>query len=447
MPTTPEDWLPILASKLDARTPKIAKHRSYCNGNAPLPEMGNNLKASWKEFQKKARLNYGGLAVGALKNRIRPQGVRVGGSTDSQLARQAERIWRDNRAATQFSQAIVDRLETGHGYLAVGADNGRAVLSRQKPEYFIAETHPLQPWVARAALQVWRDTLDHKDYASVWVAGYRQLFRRDSKNTFGAFRGYAADNEWAPYGEPELYVGHPPVVVLSRPSGQSLLEQHYDAIDSINLGKLQRLVIVAMQAFRQRGIKGDLPSEDEDGNQIDWAKVFEPAPGALWDLPAGIDVWESEQTDVRPLLEAEKADRRDFAALTTTPLSVFIPDGANQSAEGAANAKENHVSLAVDEIDDIKPGLAMALVHALRIEGADLGEETVEVDFAPPALVSMNEKYAAAAQASGILARRTILREILGMTPEQIRQDEADLITEQLNSAFTVDANADGNTS
>lgn len=434
MPTTPEDWLPILTKQLDDRKPEITRDRSYCNGDAPMPRMGQNTAVSWESFQKKARINYGGLAVQALKNRIRPQGVRLGAGRESDLHAQAQRIWRDNRLANQFNQAIRDRLETGYGYLlvSVGAD-GKAIVTAERPETFTTISDPLYRWVTLAALKVWRDDHNQTDYAAVYADGVRQVFTRPS---VGRDRRVIqrTQGDWKKLNESQSYHGLLPVVSLERPNGVSLLRPHHDAIDSINLGKLQRLVTTAMQAFKQRGIKGNLPDKDADGNSIDWAQVFEPAPGALWDLPAGIDVWESEQTDIRPLLEGEKADRRDFAAVTATPLSVFIPDGANQSAEGAANTKENHVALAQDEIDDLGPALAMAMVYALHAEGVDLDEETVEVDFAPPALVSLTERFAAASQAVNVLARETILRDILGMTPEQIAQDEIARRSEQLDA-------------
>lgn len=249
---------------------------------------------------------------------------------------------------------------------------------------------------------------------------------------------------WQPDGEPVSYADALPVIVLERPDGLGFIEPHLDVIDGINHGKLQRLVVTAMQAFKQRGLKGDLPEKDADGNDIDWARIFEPAPGALWDLPEGIDVWESEQTDIRPLLEGEKADRRDFAAVTMTPLSVFIPEGANQSAEGAASAKEGHISLAQDEIDDIAPAASMAMVLALKAEGYDLDATTVEVNFAPPALVSLSEQYAAAVQAKGTgMAAKTIMREILGWSPEQIRQAESELATEALTAALAAPVTPD----
>jgi len=447
MPTTPEEWLPILANKLDERAPVTKRLRSYCDGNAPLPEMGKNLKAAWQAFQRKARVNYGGLAVRALKNRIRPRGVLVGDDTEAKDVELAcRRIWRDNRLTSQFGLAIRDRLEARVGYLVAGRDSdGRAVVTREKPELFIALTDPLRPWKALVALKVWRDEILGVDFAYVWVTDGRQKFVRKSKDSNGLLHKRAGGDMagWELAGEPEPYEGDPPVIVLERPDGQALVEPHFDVIDGINLGKLQRLVITAMQAFRQRALKagkdgGELPEKDEDGNDIDYSKVFEPAPGALWDLPAGIDIWESQSTDIRPLLDGEKADARTFAAVTSTNVSVFVPEGENQSAEGAINAKEGHVSLAEDEIADLAPGLAVALVHALRIEQVELGTATIEIDFAPPALISLTEKYAAAAQAKAAgLPRRTIMRDTLGMSPEAIQQAEADMADEQL-AAFTL---------
>lgn len=454
MPNTPDEWLPVLAAKMDRRAPRLAKLRSYSNGNAPLPEMGRNLRASWEQFQKKSRRNYGGLACRALKNRIRYNGVRIGtAGVDDEVMVAANRIARDNRLATQIGLAVEDRLQTGVGYIVIGMDatDRTAVITREQPEMFYAETDPIRPWRARAAVKVWRDKTAGKDYALVWAEGRRQRYVRESKLD-EVLRTVASGNDWERVGEVEVYDGAPPVVVLERPGGVALLEPHLDVIDGINLGKLHRLVITAMQAFRQRALKqsGDgqgLPDEDEDGNSIDYSKVFEPAPGALWELPEGIDVWESESVDIRPLLDGEKSDIRDFAALTTTPLSAFAPEGENQSAEGAANAKEGHVALAQDEIDDISAGIAMVFVHALRVENVDLAGRTVEVDFAPPALVSLSEKYAAAqmAKSSGVQSLRTIQRDILGMSPDQIAQDEIDRAAEVMTNLLTAGVTPSGN--
>lgn len=439
MATTPTEWLPVLAKRLDARQTRIAKNRSYSNGHAPLPEMGKNTKATWKAFQKKARTNYGGLACESLGGRMVPNGVRVGTSTTSPSVLAARRVWRDNRLDVVFGDAISNMLTTSVGYLVTGVRDGDPIITSEMPEQVITAPDPTQPWRARAALKAWRDPDAGKDYALVWVPGQRQLFARDSKNASGTPIGLVA-GEWAAAADPETYAGGVPVYVLENKDSVAEFEPHIDVIDRINLGKLQRLVVTAMQAFKQRAMKGGLPTQDEDGNDIDWAKILDPAPGALWDLPEGIDVWESEQTDIRPLLEGEKADARDFAGVIRTPISVFIPSGENQSAEGAANAKEGEIQKAKNRIARVTAPMAASLLEALRILGVDDGE-TVEVLWMPPEHVSFTEKTQAAAQAKAAgMSARWIKQNIMGMSPDEIAQDESDAATDQLLAATLIGA-------
>lgn len=443
LPQTPDQWLDVLAERMDQRAPRIAKLRRYANGNADLPEMGENTRASWQAFQKKARTDYGGLAVGSLCNREKPNGLRIGESEDHPALRTARRIWRDNRLDVQIADAIRDAQETSVGYVLVGVDDdGRAVMTRERPEFAIADPDPLRPWRARAFLKAWRDTTDGLDYAVVIMPGMRQTFLRKSLSDHGQ-AWFTVRNGWTPAGAPETFAGSVPVAILERQGGLGLIEPHLDVIDRINSGKLWRLTTTAMQAFRQRALKpkdastGGLPDKDADGNDIDWAKALEPAPGALWDLPIPIDIWESQPTDIRPMLEGEVRDARDFAAATGTPVSVLIPDGAQETAAGAAQVPMQQVMQVRADQDRFGPALEVALVYALRAEGVDLGEDTLEVLWQPAEYVTMTEKFAAAVQAKGAgMAGRTIKRDILGMTPDQIRQDEADLASDQLALAL-----------
>lgn len=461
VPTTPDEWLPVLAKRLDDRFvdrslsdgyPGFERLRKYAHGKPDLPEMGANLRASWEKFQRKARRDYGGLAVSSLADRCVWNGVRVGQAKESPALDAARRILRDNRADLQIAQAVRDMLETRWGYLAVGRDEqGRAVLTREVPEQFIAATDPLRPWKARAALKVWRDSDAGMDFALVWASGVRQAYARPSVMDGVLLRRIWASDGWSAASEPDVYEGDPPVVILTRPEhtdnltttvGGAVLEPHMDLIDAIVLGKLNRLVITAMQAFRQRAIKTaintpGLPETDADGKQIDYEKEFSPAPGALWELPEGIDIWESQLADINGLIAGEVQDAKDFAVQTGVPVSMLIPDGANQTAEGASTAKERQIAQARAITRAISPALAVAVVYALRVENVDLEGETVEILWVPPEHVSLTEKYTAAAQAKAAgRSRRGIMRDILGMTPDQIAEEERDLAAEQLEAAL-----------
>lgn len=439
MATTPDEWLPILANRMDARRPQIALNRSYANGDARLPEMGQNTRASWEAFQKKARTDMGGLACMSLAGRIVPIGVRVGPGKDSPGAVAARRVWRDNRLDVVFADAIWNMLSTSYGYLVTGIRAGDPIITSEIPEQFITAPDPIQPWRALAALKAWRDEDAGKDRAIVWVPGARQRYSRSSVTELGVMSGQVS-GRWESDGDPELYRGGVPCHSLENFNRVAEFEPHIDVIDRINLGKLQRLVVTAMQAYKQRAMKGGLPKVDEDENEIDWAKIFEPAPGALWDLPEGIDVWESAAVDIRPLLEGEKTDMRDFAAVMQLPIDVFLPAGENQSATGAANAHKGEIQRAKDRIARASAPMEAALLDALRILGLDDGS-TVEIQFAPPEHVSLMEKTAAAKSARDAgYSRRWVAQNIMGMSPDEIAENESALAEEMLQQSILVGA-------
>ena len=63
-----------------------------------------------------------------------------------------------------------------------------------------------------------------------------------------------------------------------------------------------------------------------DRTEVDYDELFRQGPGAIWTLPATAEMWESGALDLTPVLESVKADVRDFAAVTRTPLSYLFPD-------------------------------------------------------------------------------------------------------------------------
>lgn len=452
MATTPAEWLPILTRRLDAELPRIRLLRRYVDGDAPLPEMGANVRASWQKFQKESRTNWGLLIRESVADRIVPNGITVDGAHDHPIAKRAQKIWRDNRMDLVFKEAVRHMLDYERGFLTAWSRSGAAVITADSPEFMYAATDPLQPWRVRAAVKWWHDEDLEKDFAIVWVIGGWQLFSRPlfvDPTTQARYRVLTSSSgTWQPETEYTETGAEPPVVVLDNPDHAGEYEPHLDVINRINRGILQRLVTAAMQAWRQRALKAKegsdgLPDKDEKGNDVDWAKVFEPAPGALWDLPPGIEIWESQQTDIRPMLEGSMHDIRHLAAVSRTPVSVLIPDAANQSAGGADFAKEGLIFKTRDRLTVARIGAAAVLLKGLGVEGVEGVEETLEVTFEPPHAISMAEKYDAAVKAkSAGESWKSIARNILGYSPQQITQDARDRFEEQYLAALASDVAA-----
>lgn len=428
-----DPWLKLLAGKLSEQSTRATRLRRYVTGDAPMPSMGPNLESEWNRFRRTALTNSGGLVVDALAERIVATGATLEGETHVEL----RRIWRDNRLDVTITDAIRDALTTGVGYLSISrGEDGRAVILRERPEQVVVIPDPEKPWCPLAAMKAWRSSVQNVEYARVWADGMEYSYMRRSQD--------AMVMDLAEGWEPTAVVpleGRIPIVRLENLDGAGEFEAHLHVIDRINWGILQRLVTTAMQAFRQRALTVDRDGEmlqetDEDGNSIDYRKLFKPGPGALWELPPGVSLWESQPTDLTPMLTAIKDDFRQLAAVTRTPVTMLIPESANQSAEGAAAAREGLVFKARDRIARFRPAISVALVYAMELEGLPV-EGTVDTVFEPPAMVTLAERYDAAIKAkSAGESLESIQRNILGYSPEQIQADRVLRAREQIALAM-----------
>ncbi|MCT7369453.1 phage portal protein [Mycolicibacterium llatzerense] len=427
---------------MDEGMPRIRLLKRYVDGDAPLPEADKNTREAWRRFQKQARTNWGRMIREAVANRIVPNGITVGGSATSPEAKRAQLIWRNNRMDSVFKTWTRDGLTFAESYLTTWSPKTEGevpIITSDSPETMCIAEDPLQPWRIRAALKVWRDLDAELDYAYVWMDGARQKFSRSCYTGTGRRRIVRnIQGDWDPAADATQTAGPPPVVVYRNPDGIGEFEPHLDVINRINGGILRRLSVEAMLAFRARALRPKegtqgLPQKDLAGNDIDWAARLPFAPGVLWDLPPGIDVWESAATDITPLLSASKDDIRHLSSETSTPLPMLMPDNANESAAGATATNQGYLSKCGDRATEAKIGATASLVQALGTDGTDVGEQTVDISFEPVEMVSLAEKMAAAAQArTAGMPRKTIFRKVLGWSPEEISQADQDLADETL---------------
>jgi len=154
------------------------------------------------------------------------------------------------------------------------------------------------------------------------------------------------------------------------------------------------MIISTTAAFKQKWVKGDFPTHDPDGNEIDYNGLFEASPGAMWVLPPEAELGELDQSSTQDIINAVRADIQDFAAVTRTPMHYLSPDGANQSAEGAALAREGLVFKTEDRIARATVGWSKVMSLMFMWMGDSERAELLDLEplWKPAERYSMSER-------------------------------------------------------
>lgn len=439
-PLSPGWWMHRLARKLEGRQERLELLDAYLRGDPPLPEGATNARKAYEYIQKKARLNLAELAVEAVLDRMVPLGFQTGASGDENGDAKAREIWVANGLEVESTEVHRLMLGLGDSYVIVGGpdpETGIPVITAEDPRQVVTMHDPARQQTIRAALKVFHDADFGQDFAYLYLPGrvfvaFRQA-SRTVRNPVVRFSPGAWDWDDTRGGESGLPLpsGNETVMPVFRfrnRRGVGQFETHIDLLDRINHMILQRMVIATFQAFKQRGIKvdpTDMPEKDEDGNTIDYDKVFSADPGALWQLPLTAEMWESGAVDLGPILQATKEDKMDFAAVTRTPLYWFIPDAANASATGADAAREGGVNQAEDRIKRASAGWNRVMATAFRFMGdterANLA--SLRTLWQPANRYSLAERADAAAKAQDI-PWRTRMTDIWQFPPERVAEME-----------------------
>lgn len=436
-------WFAHLAGKLEKQCKRVDKLNRYAVGDAPLPQGADNAKSAYTEFQRKARLNLAELIVAALLERLRVRAIRTAVDADDDGDAEAMRMFRANRLELALNDALRWALTFGESYLLVGqpdtASRGYPLITAEHPSQTIAVSSALRPGVTRAALKLFHDEVTGTDYAYLWLPGRLVVAKRERRAS-GATIGRLPS--WVPqqfdidtdlsveFGDTET--GIVPVFRLTNPGGTGEFEPFLDHLDRINHMVLQRMVIATMQAFKQRALIADLPDTDDQGEDIDYAAIFTADPGALWRLPEGSQLWESGQADLSPMLLAVRDDILHLAAATRTPLSMFTPDAATQSAEGASLQREGLVFKAEDRQARFGEAIAEAFGCAFGFATNITDNETradldgLSVDWRPAERYSLQERATAAVAAkTADMPWRARASHVWQFDPGEVERQEA----------------------
>lgn len=439
-PGSPGWWFQKLLIELTDRRPRYDKLERYADGEPDLPAGPDGSREVFRRFQSKARANWADLIVEATKERMQVAGFRTGAVPDQLGDDEAWKIWQANSLDADSSILHRSMLAMSDAYMIVGSvdpETGQPLITPEDPREVITAHAPTNRRRSIAALKCFADDVTGDEVAYVYLPGRVYTARKSGGDGApSSTYGFKWTNEQA---LPSQASGLVPVFRFAnranlRGVSKGEFEDVIDDIDRINIMLLQRLVVAVMQAFRQRAVKG-LPLTDRKNQPIDWSAVLTADPGSLWALPDGADLWESSGVDLTPILESVKADARDLAATTRTPMFYLFPDAANGSAEGASLQREGLIFKCRDRIRQTTESYeqVMSAAFLMKNDLARAARSDMEVLWHPPEHFSLAERADAASKATaGGVPWRTVMSDIWQFTPQQIARMEQ----ERSNDAF-----------
>jgi hypothetical protein len=449
-PLSPGWYLQKMMDRLAGRQAELDRLERYYRGEPDLPWVPPEMRKSTQAFMRKARANWATLIVEATRERMVPVGFRTGAEDDELGDAEAWRIWQTNNLDADAQLVHRAKMAMRDAYVIVGSldpATGYPVITPEDPRQVVTLHDPVNRRRVTAALKVFTDDLADVDLAYLYLPGLVYRAMRRSGQATSAMRFDPSGWEWLDEGQPQR-LPHDRVPVVRFPnradlSGASMgeFEDVIDDIDRINLMLLQRLVVAVAQAFRQRALKGgaEMPATDpESGEPVNYAEMFRADPAAFWFLPEGVEVWESAGVDLTPLLESVKADVRDLAATTRTPMFYLFPDAANGSAEGASLQREGLVFKVSDRIIEASDPWEQVMSLAFLTMGDEgrAQRTDMEVLWAPPERFTLSERYDAASKASAAgVPWSTVMKDVLQFSPQQVQRMEAERATDLLFAA------------
>lgn len=456
VPKSPGWWLRKGFEKRAARLPRLENLAAWHAGNPPAPTAVETARVAFKEFEEEAVTNFAELITGSLRERMSVREIRTALSGED-LDDDAWGYWIANNLTVEMASIIETFLWAGDAFAMVGKDpeTDDVTVTAEDPRDVVTFHNPANQSQIRAGVKFLRDSDEGRDYAILMLPGGTIDGQSFNARRFVAYKPIEGDGA-AEFSEDswswdieqggvegdELNHKLVPLVRFRNRNGLGEFEPHLKILRRINRSVFQLTVIVMYQAYKQRAVILDEEDDEirvQDGfkNEIglgDLDDALTSDPGSWFLLPRGAKIWESTQTDVQGILSAIKDDVMRLAAVTRRPMAIFAPD--NQAAEGAKFTREGLTFSTEDKITRATQGI-VDLFHLIFLTAGDVeraNKRGIIVGWMPTERHSLTEKASATAQASTVLPKRTILREIWQMTPNEIDQVEAEHADELLLS-------------
>jgi len=449
---SPGWFLARLAVKLRDRTPLVQEMFDRYEGNSPVPSSLEDAPESAKRFFKASRTAFAEMVVKAVKYPLRLMSVTTALNQSDSGDREAWRLVVRSGMRDESDDVHRIGLVAGDGYAIIGMHQGQPRYTSEDPRQVVTIHDPLVQSEIVAGGKFFHSFEDDRDYAylqrpgRVWRAFLDSQSSGQVPITFGEH--WTWDEEFGGEEGQSLPPGCEDLVCVFRyrnEEGVGEFERHRDLLDRVDHMVLQGMTIATLQAFKQRAIKVDpaaMPDTDpQTGEKINYNDVLSSDPGALWKLPLAAELWESGNIDLTPVWTGMDKFIQQLSAVTFTPLAMFAPEGQNQSAAGAAFAREGRTFKIEDRQDRFGSVHARALSALFRMSGDTdrAAFEDITINWRPAERYGLAEKADAATKAKASdVPWETRMRDIWQYTPEQIarmrseRMDDALLFPEQV---------------
>lgn len=409
---------------------------SYLRNDMPLRGCPPDWEDRVKEVIRMGRLNAAALIVEAKANRMELRDFRTAAEGDELGDQVARDIAVFNDLPVKAYEITVSTLALRRGYgMVIPPAPGEKIprITAEDPKQVITAHDPVTGETL-AALKLYRDDWDATDNAYLYIREddggvTKHRARKDGASSIGTAR-FVMSRKWEWVGDPEkVPQNRMPIVRFRNRLDRGEFETHLDHLDRINDQILNKLIISKLQAFRQVALKG-LPDteevEDDDGNVteqvIDYEDAFAMEPGAFWQLPENVEIWESTPTDFGPVRMAIKDDLEQLASVTATPLHILTPDAASGSAEGASLMREEHVAAVGSCRTFMHAGWRELMSTAFAFMGDEERADVTKLEaiWGPIEKYGLQEKANAASQAASTLPRERILTDIWQIPPAEV---------------------------
>lgn len=431
-PNTPDWWLMRLGARLAVDRKRFDRLDCYHRGKHPLPFGNRKMREAYKRLQKQARSNYVGLVAETLLERMKVVGFRAGSDATEQTDAEAWNWWQANRMDANCGLVHRAAVVMSRAYVIVGDKDGQPLVTGEDPRQVIHESDPSDRYSLRAALKVWSDDVERAELAVLYLPDTIHYYRAPLDVTASSLWkpthwDVDTSNAFAPQGIAVNPFGVPPVVpFVNRPDltgdGLGEFEDVCDIQDRINTVILDRLVISAMQAYRQRWVKG-IDVEDASGRP---QTVFDPGADLLWAVgDANAQFGEFGSVDLAGLISAIESDVGHLAAITRCPPQFLLGSVVNVSGDALEAATAGLVAKVAEREQEYGESWEAVYRLAGQVTGRVIPPDA-EVLWRDPQFRTLTEMANASVQldTAGVPWRTRMA--MLDKTPQEIERMDAE---------------------